>query len=364
MSQPDIIPEWATESDNVVEPVAGRRASGWGIKEQVTSGHINWLFNKNGAWIKHLAESLREMQLGNWYAREGAAGTLRGIATDGKGLWIGVGDGDAGDDELVIGDGVRFAPSGHGDPGWSLNAIATDGEGTWIAVGDAQDDNGTSRGLIKRSTNGGQTWSRRTGPMGVELHGVRFANGIWMACGGVDTLSGSVARSEDGGLTWAAVSASYPDIVTAIAFSPTVGRWACVGLTGANQAASFSDDNGLTWSNSTTSGASFFRGIVWSQRAEAFLAVDEAGSLWSSPDADTWASVNLGHGKLTGIDESDRGDLFVSGANGLILTSTDGGATWTKRPTATTEELLAVAATDLATVIAGAGGALLASLRA
>lgn len=62
MSQPDKIPEWATESDNVVEPIEDKKKVGWSTGEPVASGHINWLFLFIYRWIVWAKDAIEAMQ--------------------------------------------------------------------------------------------------------------------------------------------------------------------------------------------------------------------------------------------------------------------------------------------------------------
>lgn len=153
----------------------------------------------------------------------------------GDGIWIAVADGGGSSDvdKIVRSvDGITWTnqgPSPGGTPGWQSVAY---GGGVWVAVADS----GTNR--VYRSLDSGLTWGVATNPLGAyDLYSVAYGDGVWMTCGAVSaTLAGYIARSTDGGDTWAAPTTVpvFPvaSPLTGIAHIPaqggqSSGSWAC-----------------------------------------------------------------------------------------------------------------------------------------
>src|SRR5229473_1345081 len=102
-------------------------------------------------------------------------------------LWLAIG---------VLPTAASFAQSGwyqqapYPTGNW-LFAVATPDSSTIVAVGE--------RGIIVRSTDGGETWTRQDSGTSNHLNGVSFVNAsIGTATGGL----GTILRTVDGGETW------------------------------------------------------------------------------------------------------------------------------------------------------------------
>lgn len=173
----------------------------------------------------------------------------------------------------------------------ALSNVASSGT-TVLAFGNA--------GLIVRSTNGGQTWTdldTAAAPAltAGELRDAATSNGtLWVTVG---YASGNLAvqRSTDGGATWVAAT-GLPALggrLNAVCFDAGTGRWTAVGR-----------DN------------SFNPRIL------------------TSTDGNTWTAITApsGAASLNDVATDGAGNLLAVGDAGTLITSANGGVSWTLSP--------------------------------
>ncbi len=109
-------------------------------------------------------------------------------------------------------------------------------------------------GFIKKTTDGGTTWSDQTSGTTLGLHGIDFinANEGW-ACG----YTGTILHTTDGGATWTEQVSTTANLLSSIKFSDSQNGWAC-GYTGTILRTT---DGGTTWTNYSLEGGT----LVWLQ---------------------------------------------------------------------------------------------------
>lgn len=214
-----------------------------------------------------------------------------------------------------------------------------------------------AEGVILRSTDGGATWAEVAGvPLSHRrLTGITGAGGTLYASGyqgyglfgSPDTRQGVVLRSTDGAATWTAsvhgpaglvlndVSASGGVVAAAGAqFSSVIGREDGVLLR--------STDGGASWTRhvipAAPSGPAESRALyaAWVDTAGKAYAAGAAGTV-AVHDGAAWAEVQRpGAWSLSDVWEGGGTVLAVGepvfGGGGVVLRSTDGGATWSQAP--------------------------------
>jgi photosystem II stability/assembly factor-like uncharacterized protein len=287
----------------------------------------------------------------------------------------------------------------------------TDGGRTWSAVplGDSAALNAVAfaetaiavavsfSGKAFRSTDGGATWLQIAIPA-LPLTGIAFnRSGVGL----VSLFGGNVLRSTDHGATWQLVSGTPPGSGIAFASDTTA---IVVGLLGMAR----STDGGLSWAplavpgefvavamgNSNEGVATSFGGVVvrsadggasWQVVAEApspfastldavamraggqAIAAGRSGrALHSNDGGQTWNNVGPAlRPTLHAVTFADERRVVAAGQSGLILISDDGGRSWSPRPTPSSNTLLSVASGSADLVIAvGEFGTLLRSVDA
>ncbi len=228
-------------------------------------------------------------------------------------------------------------------------------------------------GIVARTTDGGATWVQISGLTAANLGSVTTA-GADRAFIPINALNGTdtvpiVLRTIDLGATWDTLDFVQPipqtmQLMFDLTFPDSLTGYAFVISSGAVYRTS---DGGDTWTRKPT-------GIfdkVWKERPSdlsrphfidpmrgwAFTGYDEI--YFTSDGADTWnnqdtgvapfyyGSIQITRPLLSDVVSFGPDTLIVTGANGQILTTTDGGKTWiSANPRVTDRQLMAVAFTS------------------
>ena len=165
------------------------------------------------------------------------------------------------------------------------------------------------------STDDGDTWTHRAIQANA-WKGVHADHGTVIAVG--DT--GTISKSEDGGVTWADKSpgAGYTNNLTAVTYADTLGLWVAVANSGTGNRVLTSDDDGETWDAQTSASDRNWSDILWAEGV--LVAVAENTLLVSndqiqvSTDGTTWAHRTLSTASDTSEDWTGVTfgvDLFV-----------------------------------------------------
>lgn len=278
----------------------------------------------------------------NWTIRSTSSKAALGIVHGTGHTWVAVGSGAASQIMVSTDGGITWTVA---TSTAVMNGVAHDGSGLFVAVGVS--------GSVYSSPDGSSWTSRSAGAS--DFHAVAYASGHWIAVGAANYVSTN-------GTSWSAGGAFAWITGLCLAYSPALGRWVAGGSASGHSHIERSNNNGTTWTTCTTAPTSAtVNGIVWCASRAKFYAVADDGTLWTSADGDVWTSAALGFGALNAIAEHN-GDLVVAGASGLIITSFDGGATWTQRMTGTANDAKSIAYGEGAW-LAGTSGEILTSLR-
>lgn len=249
-------------------------------------------------------------------------------------------------------------------------------EGMFVAVGE--------EGEIGTSDNG-NTWVERSSGVTATLRSVVFGNGRWLAA----SRDGVLVSSPDG-INWTQISNSAGNTLRDM--TQAKGAYVAVGdkgriLTSADgkrwtgqsfsanplKAVAFGADrfvaaggrwivaswDGLNWSSeavlpeaSEVNDLTFANGV--------FLAVGDAGKIWTSPDGAVWTERTSGVGERLVSVAFNAGEFLAVGDKSTILASTD-AANWTLRANPTSSELTGVVHGHAGYVATGQDGLILRS---
>jgi photosystem II stability/assembly factor-like uncharacterized protein len=270
-----------------------------------------------------------------------------------------------------------------------------------------------SGGALMRTADGGTVWSWRKPSSTATLRAVDLAGPAGVAVGD----GGSVLRSADGGGTWAAASSGSGQALLAVDLADAQNGW----VVGAGGTVLRTADGGATWAAQTsgtgedlTAAAAIGAGEAWSGGGDAWgdgdaylLHTIDGGATWQrqvllvagvpvlgqvtslcfvsqqagwatgydfGPDDDDaagfvartadggtmWAVVRLaGTGRLRSVTADAQGTVWVSGDRGVLLRSTDAGASFTLLRAGCGQHLNAVRFAGAIGYAVGAGGAIL-----
>jgi photosystem II stability/assembly factor-like uncharacterized protein len=265
---------------------------------------------------------------------------------------------------------VSFVDTGHGwvtgfDPATRQTLISrtTDGGATWNVVGTSQLGKSPARVVgpaafatatagvwcvgidtVLFTTTGGDPWQTATitGLDGHYFSAMSFASptvGYAAACKGAGATEGAVAKTTDGGATWAAQKVI-----------PAAGG--CIDVACPTESVSYvlkddrrggvwaTTDGGLTWTRHRLPGTSL-RPVYFAIDFPTDLtgyAVGNAGKIAKTTDGGlTWvAQVSGVRTALRAVCFVDADIGFAVGIKGVILRTLDGGATWVKQASGTT----------------------------
>lgn len=227
----------------------------------------------------------------------------------------------------------------------------------WACAGD---------GVILHSTDGGMAWEEQTNANQSILYGISFADSLHGVATGND---GTIVSTADGGITWDEVQTgfwmTYREAFQLDAdhawvcgqntiFQPIV-TWTTDGWGGMNDATFYVDN--------AEGGAR----DIYAINADTLVCVtrqwDNTGGLARSVNGgSTWTSSGTDPNPLYGVAFNTAGTGIAVGENGVILRSTDFGATWSPVTSPASYPLNDVDfASDSRVFIAGNGGHVLVS---
>ena len=221
-------------------------------------------------------------------------------------------------------------------------AFANDSDG-WVTGFDS-----ANVGIILHTTNGGTAWTTQSSGTTPEVYRVACANAsdAWAVGPG-----GTIVATSNGGATWSAQRSGTTDKLDAVAFANSRDGWA-VGQSGTILATT---DGGATWTGQLSEASGDLWAVAAVNASDAW-AVSDGGDIIATTDGGDWnlttpldssnspyqlwgvAFANTSDGWAVGDDTNGS-----SGQQGVVLATTNGGATWSPQSSPATDELNAVA---------------------
>jgi len=209
-----------------------------------------------------------------------------------------------------------------------------------------------SFGTILTSTDNGTTWTRRVSGTPQFLYGLScVSSSLCVAVGS----SGAILTSNDIGLTWALRTSGTVEFLYGVSCA---NGSLCVAV-GSNGAILSSSNNGVTWSTRVSGTPQYLNGVSCFISNQC-VAVGDSGTILTTSDAgSTWTSrmsgapfylnsVSCTNGsQCAAVGGCSSGTAFCGSAAGPdILTSNDGGLTWSSRTAYTPDVPLSVSCTS------------------
>lgn len=199
--------------------------------------------------------------------------------------------------------------------GNDLNSIVMSGSTGW-AVGD--------HGTVMRTSNEGFDWEL------VDLRTTDNFNCIYIDIisgrGWIVGDNGALYQTEDGGETWIKQYLGTHEILYAVAAIEGACPWIC-----GNDVIYRSHDQGATWEKINTVFHSRYFSIGLKECDEAWISGMQGLIISTTDDGATWQSHASGTtNQLFSIDIVANGDYRACGYTGTILRSSDAGGTWVK----------------------------------
>lgn len=142
------------------------------------------------------------------------------------------------------------------------------------------------------------------------------------------TNSGNVVRSSDNGDTWSGVS--FPNVVSAIDFNPTSGRWIAVGYFGL---AMYSDDGGVSWIQGSGLPSVGLDDVCFVENSLVIVTITETSVYRSSDGGVNFELVeNTANSNLVTIAADGKGIILNNNNNPPYYITTNAGLNWVAAP--------------------------------
>lgn len=239
-------------------------------------------------------------------------------------------------DFVVLGQEWTEATLGDATKAW--RGIAHDGSGLWVAVGE-NDTAGAQLHVSGDSVN----WYNRSAPKTVDLFCVAHGNGLWVTAGQADGVDAYMLTSSDGE-TWTERSNPKNYHINGVAYND--GLWVAVGQADGTDSYLITSPDGITWTERSNPKNETLNAVCWHEAASLWVAAGTLDGtdayLITSPDGITWTErSNPTNQTILGL--SSDGSLLVGvGISGYTITSTD-GINWTSRTQPVSTSLWGVA---------------------
>ncbi len=213
---------------------------------------------------------------------------------------------------------------------------------------------------LYKTNNGGTSWSyiapASTGLTNASIQCVYFISADTGFIAGSQTgLSGGgrfIKRTTNGGASWADVtpaSIGNSTIYDMAFFQPGTGI-----AVATNNKAFRTTDNGLSWTSVTTPGTAYSVAVAGPQNA---IAVAGSNIMRSTDQGQSWTSIATTATGLQGVHFYDASNGMMTGNNGGVWHTSDGGLSWNALPTLLSQKVYDVVMTDTGKGVAvGANG--------
>ncbi len=208
-------------------------------------------------------------------------------------------------------------------------------------------------GAVFATDDGGRRWRRRATPVTEPLFAISFAD---EQAGWVSGAVGVVLRTSDGGESWLRQETPTSEHLFAIDFHDrrsgvAVGDWGVILVTA---------DGGETWRNRSLGEDVMLYdceilpdGTIW--------IVGEGGRIYRSRDGGFHSPAQPVESTLFALSFRDASRGVAVGLDGAVVTTDDGGRTWSRVAAPTNRPLYEVALRDAEAWAAGDAGAILRS---
>ena len=248
---------------------------------------------------------------------------------------------------LVVGDGGFIARTTNGGETWAqvldagvhlLDVHFVDAEFA-VAVGFGN--------AIWRSESGGSLWASISVPSAPALLGVRFVDRDTGLAVGVD---GECFRTTDGGLSWEEIDIGATQNLTGVTLANGSTEAIVVAEFGGGVFRSIAPFD--EWSRQTNADASNRRRHAVAHAAGTTIIVGHQIVLSESNSSPVVRPISQEIDRQPiAVDMLNNTHGLIAGSDGVILRTTNGGATWEERESGTTLDIIAVDYVDVNTAV-------------
>lgn len=249
-------------------------------------------------------------------------------ATDASTVWIsGVYAPGGSPASLVrksVDGGATWTAQSTGSSEMLNQVVALDGSNAWLTGAD---------GKLYRTSDGGGTWSVVNSGTSNTLYGIDLldANTLF-----VTGNAGTIRKSADAGASWSALNSGAVVNLQSAAAASTSTLW----TVGGGGTILKTTDGGSSWLPQSSGVSDTLNGVAVID-ANTVWVVGNAGLILKTTDGGvTWAPQVSGvTTRLNAIISTDANTAWAVGEAGVVLYTSDGGATWTPQVSGTTVAL-------------------------
>ena len=200
--------------------------------------------------------------------------------------------------------------------------------------------------LIMCTTDGGVSWSRQNGGAPVDYRGVCFVDS---SHGWIAGEEGVMLFTSDGGSTWRLGATPTDENLHAVRMLDQATGWA-VGTGGVILS---THDGGLTWTGCDSEAPPASLNDLLFLPSGGCLSVGSDGAIVTGGSGPgPWRGTTSGPRTAIRDATTVRGANLACGDDGLLLRSSDGGASWPMSPCGDSADLTSLASTGGPTVVA------------
>ena len=188
------------------------------------------------------------------------------------------------------------------------------------------------RGFLARTDDGGRTWAQ----LPLEdpndyLRDIYFYGAERGVAGGA---GGAAYRTVDGGATWRKVATPTTTLILGV-YAQTADKWWALGMEGLVMR---SFDGGATWKvvNVPQTEGFGMRRLAFADASHAAMVGNEGTVLYSEDAGETWRRVSGYYPAwpfFTEVAFADATRGWAAGGDGKVYRTDDAGASWTRQPT-------------------------------
>jgi photosystem II stability/assembly factor-like uncharacterized protein len=185
-------------------------------------------------------------------------------------------------------------------------------------------------GEVRKTTDGGQTWTRQAIPLQGNLVGIDFVSAT---TGWVVGAEGSVYKTVDGGSVWLRQRHDTSQFYTGVSFVSATEGWVC-----GNSTILHTTDGGITWVTQTVPAGADAIEVRFVDSQNGWAAGALRTILHTTNGGQTW-TLQLGgvfedpanRYPFNGLDATDAANAIAVGGGNSIYTTTNGGSQWLSR---------------------------------
>jgi photosystem II stability/assembly factor-like uncharacterized protein len=252
---------------------------------------------------------------------------ITALASSGNSLFAGTNEG-----VFVSGDnGAHWSPVANGLPQRSVSSIGEKGTDLFIGYNDYLYNTVPDTGLVYRSTDNGQHWTRADTGIVDSNFAVSKVNSLYAS--GADLFAGTdcgVFRSVNNGIRWTAVNNGLPSTSNSRPFVNSLTSAGSYLFAGTDYGVFRSANNGASWT--ALDSGSWTRPTIALATAgkNIFAGTWASGVFLSTDNGATWNPVNQGMPNIPVKSFAVSGtNLFAGTESGGVFRSNNKGAVWT-----------------------------------